>query len=43
MSNPVVSAKTIPQHVFERHENEWRQMQTNREAAPKPAPQPGQN
>ena len=35
MSKPDQSTKTVPQHVFERHESEWRQMQS-RETAPKP-------
>jgi len=41
MSKPEQTAKTVPQHIFDRHESEWRQMQV-REPAPKPAPQPAQ-
>ncbi|MDE1186286.1 MAG: hypothetical protein PW844_07400 [Pantoea sp.] len=39
MSNSALSTKTVPQHLLERHENEWRQMQ-GREPAPKPVTQP---
>lgn len=37
MSKPELTAKPVPQHLLERHESEWRQMQ-NREPAPKTAP-----
>jgi hypothetical protein len=42
MSKPATQQNTIPQHVFERMESEWRQMQTGREAQPKPTAQAGQ-
>jgi hypothetical protein len=40
MQKQAISETTIPQHVFERLESEWRQMQTNRDHEPKPAPKP---
>jgi hypothetical protein len=42
MSKSALSPKTVPQHVIERHENEWRQMQS-REPAAKPASQPARD
>ncbi len=36
MPKPDHAAKTVTQDIFERHENEWRQMQS-RETASKPA------
>jgi hypothetical protein len=42
MQKQATTPTTIPQHVFERLEYEWRQMQTSREPAPKPAPRPSQ-
>jgi len=41
MSKPDQPAKPVPQHIFDRHESEWRQMQS-RETAPKPDAQPAQ-
>ncbi len=35
-------AAPIPQHVFERLEDEWRQMRPVRETPEKPAPQPAE-
>jgi hypothetical protein len=42
MSKPAAPQTTIPQHVFERLESEWRQMQAGGQKQPKPAAQAGQ-
>jgi len=41
MSKPEQAAKPVPQHIFDRHESEWRQMQV-KEPAPKPVAIPSQ-
>jgi hypothetical protein len=43
MQKKTIPQATIPQHVLERMESEWRQMRPVHETAPKPAaPQPAE-